>query len=160
MKYLKTFETFDMDNLLDKINKSGINSLTPLEKDFMKAHAEEDVEKLKDIEIKSKAKYFTSSNNILHFYFTGKEMKIDDYRTLYYGTMTVPNIGDEGPLDDTIDGILEGSIEYNDGVIILHFSKYHNGHEYNIEDFCEGLINELYGFAQDIIDELNPSDID
>ena len=160
MKYLKYFESFDMDDLLDKINKSGINSLTSLEKDFMKAHAENDEEKLQEIEIKSRAKYFTSSDNYFHFYFNGKIMKVDDDRTLYYGTMTVPNIGNEGPIDDIIEGILQGSIEYDNGVIILHFSTYRNGHEYNIDDFCEGLEHELYGFAQDIVDELNPPNID
>lgn len=158
MKYLKYFESFDVDDLLDKINKSGINSLTYLEREFMKAHAENDEEKLQEIEIKSRAKYFTSSNNLLHFYFNGKIMNIDDDRTLYYGTMTVPNI--EWENGDEIYGILYGSIEHDDGVIILHFSKYHNGHEYNIEEFCNGLVYELYGFAQDIIDELNPPNID
>jgi len=154
MKYLKTFESFDMDDLLDKINKSGINSLTSLEKDFMKAHSEGDEEKLQEIEIKSRAKVFKSSNNLFEFDFTGKIMKIEDYRTFYYGTMCVPSIKCEN--GDEIKGELEGSIEYDDGFIILHFSKYHDGQEYNIEDFCQDIINELYGFVQDIIDELNP----
>lgn len=157
MKYIKTFESFDMDDLLDKINKSGINSLTSLEKNFMKAHSEDDVEKLKEIEIKSRAKSFTSSYNLFHFYFNGKIMELEDNHKLYYGTMTVPSI--EFKNGYKIDGTLEGSIEYNNGVIILNFSEYFNGNEYNIEDFCEKLINEIYDFAKDIMYELNPHEI-
>jgi hypothetical protein len=161
MKYLKYFESFDMDDmddLLDKINKTGIKSLTSLEKDFMKAYAENDENKLQEIEIKSRAKHFSSSNNLFHFYFNGKIINVDDDRTLYYGTMTVPNI--ELKNGDVIEGILQGSIEYDYDVIILHFAKYDDANAYSIDDFCEGLENELYGFAQDIIDELNPPNID
>jgi hypothetical protein len=158
MKYLKYFESFNMDDLLDKINASGINSLSYLEREFMKAHAENDEKKLQEIEIKARAKYFTSSNNLFHFYFNGKIMKIDDDRTLYYGTMTVPNI--EWENGDEIDGVLEGSIEYVEGIIILHFAKYYNGNLYSIDEFCNGLEYEIHGFAQEIIDELNPPNID
>jgi predicted oxidoreductase (fatty acid repression mutant protein) len=35
MKYLKLFENKTLDNILDKINKEGMSSLTDLEKDFL-----------------------------------------------------------------------------------------------------------------------------
>lgn len=158
MKFLKYFESFNMDDLLDKINTSGINSLNKLEREFMKAHAENDEKKLQEIEIKARAKYFTSSNNLFHFNFNGKIVEIDDDRRLYYGTMFVPSIECEN--GDEIDGLLEGSIEYIEGIIILHFAKYHNGHEYSIDEFCNGLEYEIHEFAQDIIDDLNPPNID
>jgi hypothetical protein len=153
MKYLKYFESFNMDDLLDKINATGINSLTSLEKDFMKAKSEGDEEKLQEIDIKSRAKVFKSSSGVFQFEFSGKIMEIDDDRTLYYGSITVPNI--EWKNGNEIDGVLDGSIEYSDGEIILHFEKEAFGSTYDVFDFCNGLEYELDEFIQYIVDELN-----
>lgn len=153
MKYLKTFEAFDMDDLLDKINKSGMNSLTQLEKDFLTAYSKDDEEMLKIIQQKSEARQFKSSNGLFIFDYNGKNLKIEENRTLYYGTMYVPSIHLEES-NETIEGKLEGSIEIMNGSPFPNFDLDYYGHSYTIYDFCEGLEYELDDFLQYIAGEL------
>lgn len=50
MKYLKLFENKVLDNILDKINLTGMDSLTSLEKEFLDKYGYGDTDKHKEVE--------------------------------------------------------------------------------------------------------------
>lgn len=150
MKYLKTFESY-LDDLLDKINNSGIDSLTSLEKEWLKAHSLDQQEETEKIEREMGKRTFTSSNNYFRFEFIEME-DYGDYQIIK-GTMYVPSI--ELDEDKQIEGILEGEIEVHNGVGVPNFEKEAFGATYDILEFCEGLEYELDDFIQYIVGELN-----
>ena len=148
MKYLKTFETHSyLDELLDKINASGYDSLTSLEKDWLNAHSTDREEETQKIEREMGKRKFTSSNRLFTFYF--EEMEDYGDEQIYKGTIHVPSI------DDVIEGVIEGQIEVHNGAVAPNFQKNINGLDLDIYDFCEGLEYELDKFLQDIVDELS-----
>ena len=152
MKYLKTFETHSyLDELLDKINASGYDSLTQLEKDWLKAHSTDKEEEAEKIERELGKRTFTSSNNLFSFDF----IEMEDYgdEQIIRGTIDVPSI--EFYNGSRLDGTIEGYIEVRDGVGHPNFQKEAFGGTYDIYDFCQGLEYELDSFIQDIVDELN-----
>ena len=142
MKFIKTFETSKLDNILDKINKSGINSLTQLEKDWLKFHAEDKEEDKEKIEKEMGEREFISSNQLFRFKFTEDE----DYgnHQIYKGTLYVPDIVFED--GSIIEGILEGYIEVYDHNAMPNFQKEEFDHLYDSFDFCEGLEHEFQDF--------------
>lgn len=150
MKYLKYFESY-LDDLLDKINNSGIDSLTSLEKEWLKAHSLDQQEETEKIEREMGKRTFTSSNNYFRFEF----IEMEDYgdEQVIRGTMYVPSI--ELDEDKQIEGILEGKIEVHNGVGVPNFEKEAFGATYDILEFCEGLEYELDDFIQYIVGELN-----
>lgn len=101
MKYLKTFESY-LDDLLDKINKSGIDSLTTLEKEWLKAHSTDKQEDREKIEREMGKRTFESSDNYFRFEF----IEMEDYgdEQIIRGTMYVPSIEFEDGRE--IEGIL------------------------------------------------------
>jgi hypothetical protein len=152
MKYLKTFETHSyLDELLDKINASGYDSLTSLEKDWLKAHSTNKEEETKKIERELGKRSFTSSNRLFSFDF----VEMEDYgdEQIIKGIIHVPSI--EFPDDRQIDGTIEGQIEVRDGVGQPNFEKEAFGETYDIYEFCEGSEYELDDFIQYIVEELN-----
>jgi len=152
MKYLKTFETHSyLDELLDKINASGYDSLTSLEKDWLNAHSADREEETQKIEREMGKRTFTSSNRLFSFVFIDSE----DHGDVEYlkGTMYVPSI--EWENGNKIEGVLEGYIEVRDGVGQPNFEKEAFGATYDIYEFCQGLNYELDDFIQDIVDELS-----
>ena len=151
MKYLKTLETHYLDELLDKINSSGYDSLTELEKDWLKAHSTDKQEEAEKIERELGKRTFTSSNKLFSFDFIDSE-DFDDVEYIK-GTIYVPSIELEG--GNKIEGILEGYIEVRDGIGQPNFEKEAFGTTYDILDFCEGLEYELDDFIQYIVEELN-----
>lgn len=150
MKYLKTFESY-LDDLLDKINDSGMDSLTPLEKEWLKAHSTNKHEETEKIERELGKRTFTSSNNYFRFEF----VEMEDYgdSQIIRGTMYVPSI--EFDEDNQIEGVLEGEIEVHNGVGVPNFEKEAFGATYDILEFCNGLEYELDDFIQYIVAELN-----
>lgn len=149
MKYIKLFEDKYLDDLLDKISKSGYNSLSSLEKDWLKAHAsDEDTNK---IEREMGKREFKSSNNL--FSFTLIEMEDYGDEKIIKGTLYTPSIEFEG--GHKIEGVLEGYIEVHGDVAQPNFQKEYNGHSYDVYEFCNGLEYELDSFIHDIVDELN-----
>jgi hypothetical protein len=152
MKYLKTFEAHSyLDKLLDKINASGYDSLTQLEKDWLKAHASDKEEETQKIERELGKRTFTSSNKLFSFDF----IEMEDYgdEQIIKGTIHVPSI--EFDDDNQINGIIEGYIEVRDGIGQPNFEKEAFGATYDIYEFCEGLEYELDDFIQYIVEELN-----
>jgi len=57
MKYLKLFENITLDNILDKISKSGMDSLTALEKEFLSKFSQGEHERIEQ-KIKEKNKRY------------------------------------------------------------------------------------------------------
>ena len=152
MKYIKTFETHSyLDQLLDKINASGYDSLTSLEKDWLKAHSTDKEEETQKIERELGKRSFTSSNR--HFSFDFVEMEDYGDEQIIKGTIYVPSIEFED--DRQIDGTIEGQIEVYNGVGVPNFQKEAFGATYDILEFCEGLEYELDDFIQYIVGELN-----
>lgn len=150
MKYIKLFEDY-LDEILDKITKSGINSLTDNEKKYLNANSFDNKEEMAKIEREVGKRKFTSSNNLFSFELD----RVEDFgdEVLYYGTIYLPDITYEKN-ERTISGEIEGVIEYRDGVILPNFQKKEYGVTWDSEEFIEGLEHEFFQFLQEIIDEL------
>ncbi len=152
MKYLKKFENYHqakVDEILDKINKSGINSLTQIEKDYLDAFGKDDTMKMVNLEYESGLKDFKSTDGHFHFTFSHSE-DFGDEGEFYYGTITVPSIEFRNgkKIDGTIDGYIQVTL-HNDKIPC--FEK----DEYDILEFCNGLEYELDNFLDYVIDTLN-----
>lgn len=152
MKYLKKFENYHqskVDEILDKINKSGMNSLTQIEKDYLDAFSKDDTMKMLNLEYESGLKNFSSPHG--HFEFTFSHMEdFGDEGEFYYGTITVPDI--EWEDGERLDGTMEGHIIVtNKNDKIPCFEK----EGYDILDFCNGLEYELDNFLDYVIETLN-----
>jgi hypothetical protein len=153
MKYIKTFETHSyLDELLDKINDSGYDSLTELEKDWLKAHSTDKKEEAEKIERELGKRTFTSSNRLFSFDFIDKKNYGD--KQIIEGTIYVPSI--EFPDGSKIEGQIEGQIEVYNGIGVPIFKKKAFGATYDVFEFCEGLgYYELDDFIQYIVGEIN-----
>jgi hypothetical protein len=148
MKHLKTFEGYHddhLDSILDKINKSGMASLSKIDKDFLDAYKDGDEEKMSYIEHIEGQRTFTSNDK----YFTFKYSHTEDYGDeglYYYGTLTVPDL--EFPNGDKIDGEIVGYIwVVGNGQVVPVFDK----GEYDVLEFCNGLEYELDNFLDYVI---------
>lgn len=148
-----------VDDILDKISKYGIVSITPREKEFLDAHAsgsEEEVHKLLTKEESERV----FEDDYGHFKFELDE--IEDYgdEVHYIGTMYVPDL--EFPSGKRIEGRLEGRIVvYNSGATSPDFFSVYgksNKDKYDIFEFCNGLEYELDSFIDYIVSELENSD--
>lgn len=144
-----------VDEILDKISKYGIYSVTNKEKDFLDAYSSGNKEKTLDrLSILDKDIMFESS----YFKFELEDTIINNHDTTYKGTFYVPDL-------TLMDGsILEGNIYgelivYRNGTYILNFDKKvtinNNDFIYEIYEFCEGLEYELDSFIDYIILELS-----
>ena len=155
MKLLVIYETSQekTDELLDKISKYGISSLTDHEKDFLDAVSSGDEEKVQNkMKILSNDTFFEDG----YFKFELDDIKYKKNGIQYIGTLYVPDL--ENP-HKTIEGNLKGKIIlYNNGSYSLDFFKivYEKGKEveYDIFEFCGGLEYELDNFIDYIIQEL------
>lgn len=149
-KYLKKFETYQqdkVDEILDKISKSGMSSLSKNELDFLDAFGKGDKDKLIHLEYESGLKDFKSTDG----YFSFKLSQVDDYGSekKYYGIITVPDIVWES--GKRIDGTMEGHIlVLNNDTKVPVFDK----HGYDILEFCNGLEYELDNFIDYVIETL------
>jgi hypothetical protein len=141
------------DELLDKISKYGITSLTNHEKDFLDAVSSGDDEKVQNkMKILSNDTFFEDD----FFKFELDDIKYKKNCIQYIGTLYVPDL--EKPYR-AIEGNLKGKITlYNNGSYSLDFYKavYEKGKEveYDVFEFCGGLEYELDNFIDYIIQEL------
>jgi hypothetical protein len=157
MKSLMLYEDFSSqektDELLDKISKYGILSLTTHEKEFLDAVSSGDDEVVKNkMRILSNDTFFEDD----YFKFELDDIKYKKNGIQYIGTLYVPDL--EKP-HRTIEGNLKGKIIlYNNGSYSLDFIKvtYEKGKEveYDVFEFCGGLEYELDNFIDYIIQEL------
>ncbi len=160
MKHLMRYEGYTSmertDDILDKISKYGIKSLTQLEKEFLDSHKsgkeEEAHDKIAKEEIES---VFEDDNG----YFKFEHSETEDYggEIHYIGTLYVPDL--EWPNGKRLEGRLEGKIiVYSNGSTSPEFysiSKDPKSHEYyDVFEFCNGLEYELDSFIDYVVSEL------
>lgn len=143
-----------VNEVLDKILRYGITSLTVLEKDFMDTYSNGDSKDiLNRLELLESALIYEDSN----FKFELKETKIMIDEIYYIGTLYVPDIIFDNGLK--VDGNLEGKIiVFGNGTYALEFDKKivlkKKKILYEVYDFCWGLEYELDNFIDYIIQEL------
>jgi hypothetical protein len=160
MKHLMRYEGYTSkertDEILDKISKYGINSLTSLEKEFLDSHSIGKEEETHDKLSKSESETVFEDDN---GYFKFEHTEIEDYgdEVHYIGTLYVPDL--EWPNGKRIEGRLEGRIVvYSNGQISPDFysvqkdSKSHDN--YDVFEFCNGLEYELDSFLDYVVGEL------
>lgn len=160
MKHLMRYEGYSskerVDDILDKISKYGIKSITNLEKEFLDAHAlgsEEEVHKI----LTKEESETVFEDDYGHFKFELEE--VEDYgdETHYIGIMYVPDL--EFPNGKRIEGRLYGRIVvFENGTTSPDFyseSKHDNEDSYDIFEFCNGLEYELDNFIDYIVKELS-----
>jgi hypothetical protein len=148
MKHIITYESYHdkhLNNILDKINQSGISSLSDTEKEFLNAYSIDDVEKMTHIEYEVESKEFDDK----YFHFKLSDIKYMGDKTLYFGKLTVPDL--EWPNGKRIKGELEGHIIfYSNHMTSPVFEK--DG--YDVFEFCNGLEYELDSFIDYVISTL------
>ncbi len=144
-----------VDEILDKISKYGIFSMTTREKDFLDAYSSGDKKiTLDKLSILDKDVIFENS----YFKFEIRDSVVTNHETTHFGTIYVPDIVlfDGTIVDGNIDGEL---IVYKNGTYILNFDKSIRSKGkviiYEIYEFCEGLEYELDSFIDYIIQELS-----
>ena len=141
------------DELLDKISKYGIVSLTIHEKDFL------DAVSIGDEEIVRNKMIILNTDTIFeddYFKFELDDIKYEEDGIEYIGTLYVPDLEKS---HKTIEGNLKGKIIlYNTGSYSLDFLKVVNekGKEvdYDVFEFCSGLEYELDSFIDYVVQEL------
>lgn len=157
MKYLMKYEGYSskerLDDILDKIKKYGMSSISSSEKDFLDSHSTgNELEVHNRLTKEESVRLFEDDNG----YFSFEHNETEDYgdEIHYIGVMYVPNL--KFANGDEINGELEGRlIVYDNGQISINFSKTDkDGDDYDIFEFCEGLEYELDDFIEYIIQEL------
>lgn len=153
MKYEKYSATERLDDILDKISKYGMDSLSDLEKEFLEAHKsgkeQEAHDKLSKKEIET-----TFEDDFGYFKFELKDIKQlhnpgEPIEHHFIGKIYVPNL--EWPNGKEITGVLDGQIiRYSNGVIALDFIK----GNYDVFEFCNGLEYELDSFIDYVVSEI------
>jgi hypothetical protein len=154
MKYIIRFESYSekdrLDDILDKINKSGKKSLTDYDLKFLNSWKDDNQADIHHhiSEIESNI-VFEDDNGYFKFEYKEQEDYGDEKH--YIGTLYVPDL--EWEDGKKIEGILKGKIvKYDNGMISPDFNS-EDG--YDIFDFCNGLEYELDSFINSIIDEID-----
>ena len=137
-----------IDDILDKISKYGVESLTILEKEFLDSNSTG-----KEKEVHDKIKYlendrvFEDSSGLFKFEYLDTLEFEDEIH--YTGTLYVPSINVNGKM---IDGRLKGKIIVykKNGQVDPDFEE--DG--VDIFEFCDGLEYELDNFLDYIVSEL------
>jgi hypothetical protein len=160
MKHLMRYEGYTskerVDDILDKISKYGIKSITPLEKEFLDAHALGSEEEVHKILTKEESEKIFEDD---YGYFKFELEEIEDYgdETHYIGIMYVPDL--EFPNGKRIEGVLEGRIiVFENKDVSLDFYSTHGKRsedKYDIFEFCNGLEYELDNFMDYVVKELS-----
>ena len=158
MKHLLLYEGYSAseraNDILDKIYKYGIRSITPMEKEFLDAHASGKEDEIHDrMKFKENEVIFEDDSG----YFKFEHNKTEDYRdeVHYIGILYVPTMEFES--GKKIEGRLEGKIiVYNLGQTSPEFNSIPKNHEhsYDIFEFCNGLEYELDSFIDYVVSEL------
>jgi hypothetical protein len=160
MKHLMRYEGYTtsqrVDDILDKISKYGMKSLTSLEKDFLDAHKLGKEEEIHKILTKEESENVFEDDNGL-FKFELESITNEGYERHYNGILTCPDLKINGK---TIKGRLSGTIVHipATGVIIPDFFYETNNENYDVFDFCEGSEYELDSFVDYVASELENRD--
>lgn len=164
MKHLMRYEGYTskerVDDILDKISKYGIKSLTPMEKEFLDSHKSGTQEEYHDKLAKSETETtFEDDNGYFKFEFDSCEEYGDEVH--YLGTLYVPDL--EWPNGKKIEGRLEGRlVVYSNGQVSPDFysieKDFKSGDHYDVFEFCNGLEYELDSFLDYVVSELEQKD--
>jgi hypothetical protein len=164
MKHLMRYEGYTAkeraDDILDKISKYGIKSLTSGEKEFLDSHKVGKEEELHDKLSKSENEtVFEDDNGFFKFEFESCEDYGDE--THYIGTLYVPDL--VWPNGKTIEGRLEGRIVvFQNGQVSPDFYSIEKDPKsldnYDVFEFCNGLEYELDSFLDYVVAELEQKD--
>ena len=158
MKHLMRYEGYTsnerLDDILDKISKYGIKSLTELEKEFLDSHSSG-----KEKESHEKIGKEESDSIFEDKYFKFEHQETEDYgdEVHYIGTLYVPDL--ELPNGDRLEGRLDGRIVvFSNGQTSPDFYKtikVKNGDvSYDLFEFCNGLEYEIDSFIDYVVGEL------
>ncbi len=160
MKHLMRYEGYTskerVDDILDKISKYGIKSLSSLEKEFLDSHKSGKEEELHDKLAKEESEtVFEDDMGYFKFEHSETEDYGDEFH--YIGTLYVPDL--EFPNGTKIKGRLEGRIVvYQNGQISPDFYSVKkdpsSGDNYDVFEFCNGLEYELDSFLDYVVSEL------
>jgi hypothetical protein len=160
MKHLMKYESYTarerLDDILDKISKYGIKSLTQLENEFLDSHKmgneEESHNKLTKEESDT---IFEDDEGLFKFEYIETEDYGDELH--YIGILYVPDL--ELTSGKKIKGRLEGRIVVcengttsPDFYSILKDPQTHDN--YDVFEFCDGLEYELDSFIDYVVSEL------
>ena len=159
MKHLMRYENYTsterMDDILDKISKYGIDSLSDLEKEFLDSHKTGKEQELHDKLAKSEVET-TFEDDLGKFTFELSEVQkiknkggeLEEIEII--GTLYVPDL--ELSSGKKVEGRLEGKIiKYSNGTTSLEFEK--DG--YDVFEFCNGLEYELDSFIDYVVSEID-----
>jgi len=165
MKHLMRYEGFSsqerLDEILDKISKYGIGSISNYEKDFLDSHKSETQEEIhKKLQYKENEIIFEDDYNRFRFELNdiedhGGELHIS-------GTLYVPDISFENA--QSIEGRIEGEIiVYPNNETSPNFYKNIKDRNreivFDVFDFIEGLEYEFDSFIDYIVDEVKNTHI-
>lgn len=160
MKHLMRYEGYStaqrVDDILDKISKYGMKSLTPLEKEFLDAHKSGGEEAVHNALTKEESeKVFEDYAGMFKFEFDSIEEYGDEIH--YLGVLTCPDLVENGK---TISGRLEGRIVYYPETTFTSpdFGVQINGKDFDVFDFCSGYEYELDSFIDYVVGELENKD--
>lgn len=150
MKHLMMYEGYTTnqrkDDILDKISKYGISSLSKMEKEFLDSFSKGEENETHDrISKEESGKVFEEG------YFKFEYEETEDYgdELHHKGILYVPDLVFED--GKKIEGRLEGRlIVYKNGETSPEFYSAEDK-DYEIFDFCNGLEYELDSFFDDII---------
>lgn len=154
MKHLMRYEGYTsterVDELLDKISKYGVSSLSKSERDFLDSHK---VGKEEEMHRKLSIEEVESTFEDDHGYFKFEHTDTEDYgdEVHYIGVMYVPDLKLSN--GKTIEGRLCGRIvaNINTGQVSPDFDI----DDYDIYEFCNGLEYELDSFLDYVVSELD-----
>lgn len=160
MRHLMRYEGYStaqrVDDILDKISKYGMKSLTSLEKEFLDAHKSGGEEAVHNALTKEESeKVFEDYAGMFKFEFDSIEEYGDEIH--YLGTLTCPDLVENGK---TISGRLEGRIVYYPETTFTSpdFGVQINGKDFDVFDFCSGYEYELDSFIDYVVSELENQD--
>jgi hypothetical protein len=144
-----------IDDILDKISKYGMSSLTTLEREFLDSHSKGTEKEIHDkIAKEEQESVFEDDNG----YFKFEHRETEDYgdEIHYIGTLYVPDL--ELLNGGKLEGRLEGKIiVYENGQTSPDFysvARKSNQDVYDVFEFCNGLEYELDSFIDYVVSEL------
>ena len=160
MKHLMRYEGYTsrerVDDILDKISKYGMMSLTSLEKEFLNSFKTGEEEQTHDKIAKEETESIFEDDNG-YFKFEHSETEEYEDEVHYIGTLYVPDLVFSS--GKKLEGRLEGRIVvYSGGQISPDFysvSKKSNEDTYDVFEFCNGLEYELDSFMDYVVSELD-----
>jgi hypothetical protein len=151
-----------VDDILDKISRYGMISLTSLEKEFLNSFKTGEEEQIHDKIAKEETESIFEDDN---GYFKFEHEETEDYgdELHYIGTLYVPDL--VFPNGKKIEGRLEGRIiVYSNGQVSPDFysiKKDPQTHDnYDVFEFCNGLEYELDSFVDYVVSELDEKNKD